>query len=166
MKYAITTVLLLACLCAEAQNFPSSSNVDPTMNEFGDPVTNSVDPNGSQQGIWYYKDINQVVVFKEVYSDNLVESKAVFSPLEGHWIDLDLFIQNSIELLDLRASIINLLGSEMFNGDRLITVCKLPNGNIMINLFGSWQNHQEIETGILNLVAQLSLSNSSYVFIQ
>lgn len=166
MKTIATTLLLFGCLFVHAQNFPSSSFVVPILNENGDPQTNIIDANGAKQGSWYFKDVEGRITFKQVFEENELISTSVKFDNSEQWSDLVGFTQNSLELDQLRTVLLNQLGTEIFDGENLITICKLFNGNLEINFFGNWSDPQNLEAIIVELISQYSFLNGSYVFVQ
>ena len=74
MNRLITTIIFAMILCESgfAQPLIDEALTPAIFNEYGDPLTNIIDPNAARQGDWFYQDIYGVPILLEKYNDHLL----------------------------------------------------------------------------------------------
>ncbi|MES2800422.1 MAG: hypothetical protein V4638_10440 [Bacteroidota bacterium] len=163
MKIILTITLLISGLFCFGQNFPEVAFVPTTTNSNGDPLTNIVDPNGARQGQWLFKNVDNTSSFMQEYSNNeLINSSLLF---ENNWLNINVFIQNSNTINQLRLAIISMLGNTIMDGERLITVSKIDS-QIIVDLFGNWENTEQVKQQVSTLVSTYNLPSYSFIYAQ
>lgn len=101
--FLFLAVFLLFYQSLFAQDMPPESAKNPITDINGDPLTNILDPNGFQQGDWYYTDLdNNDLVRKSFENSNC---SATHYKYNGNWVNANQWEQDLVLLASLKTEI-------------------------------------------------------------
>ncbi len=83
IRYSLIIIFFVFLSEVTAQSFILHSVAKTITNENNDPLINKTDPDGLRQGDWLYKDVNNEIIAKEIYSDGAISD--VFYSIDGFW---------------------------------------------------------------------------------
>lgn len=157
-----------------AQQIIESAAKAPTYNEYGDPLTNSIDPNGARQGVWSYTDYTGKEVVRETYKNHeLIDSRFCTEnkKKESEWIsksDMNFDKEFSDGVIKTTQSLMHNEGIQL-DGVRQVLIVISTNKNVQIFLLGDWNASKaeamkaKLETSIKKNLT--TINGATYVLI-
>ena len=166
MKIYLTAFSLFLGMIGFSQSFPESTSLPPATNEFGDPLNNRIDANGSKQGFWYYINTFGQITARQYFEDNELRSTEIRISESEYWIPVNSDIANLEQWTNIKNVILETLGSNSLGASQLIAVFKTNEGTWAIQLFGAWDNPSGTSNAIRQLLENQTMQNNFYAIIQ
>lgn len=174
MKGFLVLILSSVTLVTDnwAQLIIPQAQVKTELNEWGDPVNNIIDADGSQQGQWLYQDINGNRVFRQDYVDNtLVGSYFNVSTSESlmKWENVSTWETNLSLELEIKNHITSALGS--LSEDQQILLFIDDQGALTNTFFlGNWSQNQTSAymhqlSEYINTHQPINVNHATYVLL-
>lgn len=140
------------------------------LNEFGDPITNSIDPDGSRQGDWIYQDTEGKPVFKEVYQNNELKASYFMDAHQAEmmaWKNSSFWTTNQTLHSDLLSYLATTAG-ELSANQQLLLLFTNTGELSRITFLGQWSplEMSQFQSGVQSYLSDhqpLNLSNDTYL---
>jgi len=147
-----------------SQDFISTAEQEPRLDEHGNVLNNITDKNGLRQGDWFYLNINGVRLAKKVYSDNNCQD--TYISINKEWINTRNLSANS----DFDKDVIKELKMNGFelNNNRQVLIILDNSGNFLSgDLLGNWMKEDDSKVSdILKAhFSKLNIKSSRKIYI-
>jgi hypothetical protein len=113
--FLFLAVFLLFYQSLFAQNMPPESAKNPIVDINGDPLTNKLDPNGFQQGDWYYTDLDKNDLVRKSFENSTCT--AIHYKYNGNWVNANQWEQDLVLLASLKTKIEGFLSQHQIATD-------------------------------------------------
>lgn len=173
----ITTVFGCCCLSAVlyAQDILESTAKAPQFNEFGDPLTNIIDPNGARQGDWYFLDVDGQEIVLQRFTDHVCQQVLVAveeSPGMREWVATGELLTSGAEVDEYRQTVIQIMNEQhvSLDGVRQLLLLAGDKKKFHVAFLGDWNQAdlQKLKKSIRSELQNKTTTNRqlAYVFFE
>lgn len=141
MKNLAFSLCLLFAVHSYSQEFTSAAAQEPQLDEFGNFLNNSTDKKGQKQGDWFYLDVFENQLIKQVYADDICKSTHI--NIRKEWVDIkDLTITTKYNEGAIKA--LKDKGVELNENRQILVILGTSGEFIQGKVIGDWPTKDEV----------------------